>query len=258
MIDPPPTPYITSLGRNRRRVLSVGLTLIVLMGGGFAALHHARQTRHWSRLLSLDSAAVLGDPDLTAFAIAQAKPLYAAHCAQCHGREMQGNRSLGAPNLRDSHWLFGEGSLFEIERTVLYGVRSGHSKSHDVTDMPPFGLTGRLSTAQISDLVQYLLKLERQPYEEAAANAGRTLYFDTAKANCGDCHGDTARGNSDYGAPDLTADRWRTGDDAQVFFSAIYFGQHHLMPAWIGTLSLAQIRALAIFVYARSHGIADE
>lgn len=258
MIDPPPTPTIASLGRNRRRVLGIGIMLLMLIAGGLTALHHARQTRQWSRLLTLDSAAVLGDRGLTAFAIAQAKPLYATHCARCHGRDMQGDRSLGAPNLQDSHWLFGEGSLFEIERTLLYGVRSGLSKSHDVTDMPAFGLTGRLSTAEISNLVQYLLKLNGQPHEEAAANQGRTLYFDVAKANCSDCHGDTARGNSDYGAPDLTTDTWRTGDDAKVFFQAIYSGQHRIMPAWIGTLSLAQIRALAIFVYARSHGIADE
>lgn len=201
---------------------------------------------------------MIGDRSLTAFAISQAKPLYAAHCAECHGRDLQGDRSQGAPNLRDPHWLFGDGSLFEIERTVLYGVRSGHGKSHDVTDMPPFGLTGRLSAAEIGDLVQYLLKLEGQPHEEAAANEGRAIYFDVAKANCGDCHGDNARGNADYGAPDLTTDTWRTGDDAKVFFQAIYFGQHRIMPAWITTLSLAQIRALAIFVYLRSHGVADE
>jgi cytochrome c oxidase cbb3-type subunit 3 len=258
MIDPPPTPHTASLGRNRRRFLGVGIAALLMIGGGWAVLHHARQSRQWSRLLTTDSAVLIGDSRLTAFAITQAKPLYAARCASCHGQDLQGDRTHGAPNLRDTHWLYGEGTLLEIERTLLYGVRSGHGKSHDVTDMPAFGLTGRLSSAQIGQLVQYLLKLEGQPHEQAAAREGQALYFDVAKANCGDCHGDTARGNADYGAPDLTTDTWRTGDDAKEFFQAIYSGQHRIMPAWIGTLSLAQIRALAIFVYVRSHGAADE
>jgi cytochrome c oxidase cbb3-type subunit 3 len=257
MIDPPPPQPSASPPLKRRHLSRIALILAVLIVAGSVIHHHLHQQQLRSRLLTADGARVMQDRELTAFAISWARPLYAAHCASCHGADMRGNRIKGGPNLLDKSWLFGDGSVFEIERTVLYGVRSEQSKSHNVTDMPAFGLTGRLSDAEIRNLVQYLLQLEGQPHQTAAASEGRIIYFDVAKANCADCHGETAQGNSDYGAPDLTTDMWRTGDDAQVFFQAIYFGQHRIMPGWIGRLSLGQIRALALYVYARSHGASD-
>jgi cytochrome c oxidase cbb3-type subunit 3 len=258
MIDPPPPQPSASSGLNRRHLSRIALLLAVLIVAGLVIHRQLHQQQLQSRLLTVDGARVMQDRELTAFAISWAKPLYAAYCAGCHGADLRGNRGKGAPNLLDKNRLFGDGSVFEIERTVLYGVRSEHSKSRNVTDMPAFGLTGRLSDAEIHALVQYLLQLSGQPHQAAAASEGRIIYFDVAKANCADCHGETAQGNSNYGAPDLTTDTWRTGDDAQVFFQAIYFGQHRIMPGWIGRLSLAQIRALALYVYARSHGAADE
>ena len=249
MIDPPTA--------NRRILAGITAVCMLLLAGGLLVQHRLRQSQLWNRMLLTNDAGVLGDHELTAFAISKAKPLYAAHCSGCHGEGMQGDRGKGAPNLRDKYWLFGDGSMIEIERTVLYGVRSKHSKSRNVTDMPAFGLTGRLSEAEIRNLVQYLLQLSGQPHRTAAATEGRAVYNDVAKANCADCHGETGQGNSAYGAPDLTVDEWHSGDDSQVFYDAIYSGQHRIMPGWLGTLDLAQIRALAIYVYARSHGVTD-
>jgi cytochrome c oxidase cbb3-type subunit 3 len=99
--------------------------------------------------------------------------------------------------------------------------------------------------------VQYLLQLNGRPYEVQAANDGRALYFGVA--NCGDCHGPDARGNNDYGAPDLTRNVWSNGGDPQSLYTSIYAGRHHIMPAWRTTLSLEQIRALATYVYSVSH-----
>jgi cytochrome c oxidase cbb3-type subunit 3 len=248
MTDPP---------SNRRILAGIIAFCVLLLGVGLLVQHRVRQAQLWNRLLLGDGTGVLRDHELTAFAISKAKPLYAAHCSTCHGDRLQGDRGKGAPNLADKYWLFGDGDLIGIERTVLYGVRSGQGKSRNVTDMPAFGLTGRLSEAEIRNLVQYLLQLSGKPHQSAAATEGRAVYNDVAKANCGDCHGGTGQGNSDYGAPDLTVDPWSSGDDAQVFYDAIYFGQHRIMPGWIGTLDLAQIRALAIYVYAKSHGAAD-
>ncbi len=76
------------------------------------------------------------------------------------------------------------------------------------------------------------------------------MYFGVA--NCPDCHGSDGRGNPDYGAPDLTANVWNSGGTDQALYDAIYFGQHRIMPAWIDTLTLAQIRALAVYVYSAS------
>jgi cytochrome c oxidase cbb3-type subunit III len=255
MIDPAPTPPTPQSAvrnaRRRRAQICIISALLIATAGGFYFIQHLRGEQLRTRLLLKDTEAIVKDRQLTDFAAAEARPLYAKHCAPCHGADMKGNPKLGAPNLIDRVWLFGDGSVFDIERTVLYGVRSEQSKSHNVADMPAFGSTGRLSEAEIRNLVQYLLQLRSLPHQAAAAIQGRAVYHDVAKANCADCHGDTAQGNSDYGAPDLTVNVWNSSD-AQALYDAIYFGQHRIMPGWIGVLSLQQIRALAVYVHSAS------
>src|SRR5262249_62398072 len=62
-----------------------------------------------------------------------AKPAYAAHCASCHGQDLQGDHAKGAPSLKDGVWLYEDGSIGSIERTVLYGIRSGQGRSEEHT-----------------------------------------------------------------------------------------------------------------------------
>jgi len=220
---------------------------LLLLAAAAAMSLHLRREHLASRLLAVPPDAAASDPSLVRFAVAQARPLYARYCSSCHGADMRGNPALGAPNLTDSVWLYGDGSVHEIELTVLYGVRSGVGKAHNVTDMPAYGLTGRLREGEIRDVVQYVLELAGRPYQVAAANEGRTLY--AGVPNCADCHGFDGRGNSNYGAPDLTANVWNSGGDPQALFNDIYYGEHRMMPAWIDTLSLMQIRALAVYIH---------
>jgi cytochrome c oxidase cbb3-type subunit 3 len=51
-------------------------------------------------------------------------PLYAANCAVCHGPTGSGNRSVGAPNLRDAIWLYGgdEASVRTSIEQARFGV----------------------------------------------------------------------------------------------------------------------------------------
>jgi cytochrome c oxidase cbb3-type subunit 3 len=234
------------------RFLAVAAILSITVAG-FAYGMRIHRDRLYVRLLEADSVELLKDPQLTAFAASEGKPLFAAHCASCHGQDLRGDPKIGAPNLVDSVWLYQQGSVFDIERTVLYGARSGMSKSRNVTDMPPFGLTGRLSDAEIRNLVQYVLQLSGRPHQTQAAIDGHALYLNAAKANCGDCHGENGRGNPDYGAPNLTRDVWNSGGQPEDLYRAIYSGQHRVMPGFYGTLSLEQIRALSVYVYLESH-----
>lgn len=224
---------------------------LLLAAAGIGGYHHLRRERQAFRLLSADVNTVTRDPELVRIAALQAAPLYATHCARCHGVDMTGNKGLGAPNLADRVWLYGSGSVADIERSIAYGIRSGYGKSRNVTDMPAFGSMGVLSTSDVRNVVQYVLQLSHRPYQADAANAGRTVY--RGRANCGDCHGDDGRGNPDYGAPDLTRNVWNSGGDPQELYNAVYFGQHRIMPAWIGTLSLEQIRALAVYISTAAH-----
>jgi cytochrome c oxidase cbb3-type subunit 3 len=244
---------IKSLGFKRRTQLLTLTALLSVAAAAALAGVHVRHEHLLARLLTTDTEAVVKDRELTAFAQEIAKPLFAANCARCHGADMTGNSAIGAPNLTDGVWLFDSGDVFDIERTILYGIRSGASKSHNVTDMPAFGSTGRLSASEIRNLVQYIDQLSRRPHQAQAAIEGRAVYFDAAKGNCDDCHGYGARGNSDYGAPNLTQNVWNSGADDQSLYAAIYYGEHHIMPGFFGTLSLEQIRALAVYVYMASH-----
>jgi cytochrome c oxidase cbb3-type subunit III len=211
---------------------------------------HFRSERLRQQLLATPPEAVADDPALVRFASAQARPLYVLHCAACHGPDLHGNTAIGAPNLTDSVWLYGDGSVYDIERTLLYGIRSGEDQAHNESEMPAFGLRGLLNEAQIDNVVQYLLQLSGRPYVAAAASEGRTVY--SGAGNCGDCHGPDGRGSTDYGAPDLTRNVWNSGGDPKSLYAAIYSGQHRMMPAWRGSLTLTQIRALATYVYAAS------
>jgi cytochrome c oxidase cbb3-type subunit 3 len=232
------------------------LAVLALVGGVLLAANVAGQReRMWGRLLRTLPDQVVADPQLVGFAMAQARPLYGEHCAGCHGAKLQGNPALGAPNLADSTWLYGAGSVYDIERTLLYGIRTGRSKAHAITDMPAFGLTGRLSDGEIRNVVQYVLQISGNNYDAPAANEGRAIFH--GKADCTDCHGMDARGDSGYGAPDLTRNVWNSGGDAASLYTAVYSGQHHVMPAWLGTLSLQEIRALAVYVYCASHPTSD-
>ncbi|UUL84046.1 cytochrome-c oxidase, cbb3-type subunit III [Sphingomonas qomolangmaensis] len=58
--------------------------------------------------------------DQPSAAAARGGALYTNNCAACHGEEGRGNRTLGAPNLTDSIWLFG-GDRGSLTTTLING-----------------------------------------------------------------------------------------------------------------------------------------
>ncbi len=237
--------------RSLRRVIArPGLVLALALAGALVyRAVHVRQLE--AQLLRSVPSAVVREPELVRFAVGLAVPVYARHCASCHGADLRGNRSLGAPDLEDRVWLYGFGTVGDIEATLLYGIRSGHPKAHNITDMPALGRIGQLSAAEVRDVVEYVYSLSHADYDHAAARRGSALFND--KGSCYDCHGSDASGNIDYGAPDLTDHVWLYGGDRATLYDSIYNGRHGLCPAWIRKLGPAQIRALAVFLYERSH-----
>jgi len=226
--------------------------------GAVAAVAVLSALCYWLHLRSLEAmlvrqwpAEVAHSPGLMRFAVSLARPVYAAHCASCHGASLRGDHAIGAPNLADSVWLYGDGGIGDIEHTILYGIRSGHPKARNVTDMPAEGRTHQLSELEVNDLVEFVLALSRQPHEETAAERGRKLFYD--KGNCFDCHASDANGNTDYGSPALLGPTWNYGGDRLTLRRTIYNGRHGLCPAWIIRLTPWQIRALAVYLYVESH-----
>ena len=257
-------------GRTHRWTL-LALALLVAIGGGLAERARLHREQLAYRLLAALPDAAAQDPGLTRFAASVAKPAFAAHCAACHGVDMRGNPAVGAPDLTDGTWLWGSGSVYDIERIILYGVRAGISKTRDVDDMPAFGLKGTfayqgvpgfedrivggaaLDSGEVRDLVQYLLKINHRPYQPEAASIGERLSHE-GSTSCRDCHAPDLKGVSDYGAPDLTVNVWNNGGTPRDLYDSIYYGRHRLMPAWQGLLTLEQIRALAVYIHSVSHG----
>ena len=62
------------------------------------------------------------------FMAAQGKPLYDGLCVACHGVDGKGNQELGAPDLTDGYWLYGNSK--ESMRTTITQGRHGVMPAH--------------------------------------------------------------------------------------------------------------------------------
>lgn len=75
------------------------------------------------RSLSNKPAATPSESD-SAAKIEAGKTVFEANCNSCHGDDARGNAELGAPNLTDSHWIYG-GDHASVLNSV-WGGRQGH------------------------------------------------------------------------------------------------------------------------------------
>ena len=69
-------------------------------------------------VLSLGPAAQRSHPN--AIASMRGRAVFEAQCVSCHGASGEGNRSVGAPSLRDDIWLYG-GSREEVRQQIELG-----------------------------------------------------------------------------------------------------------------------------------------
>jgi cytochrome c oxidase cbb3-type subunit III len=238
--------------RARRRLWNwIAGGVLVLLAAALAGLVIWRHQMD-ARLLITDPADIARRPDLVRYAVSVAKPAYASHCASCHGDGMQGEHAKGAPSLKDRIWLYEDGSVGSVERTLLYGIRSGNGKARNITDMPPLGRNMQLSSAEVTDVATYVRSMSGEPGDPAAVQRGSNIF--QTKGVCYDCHSGDASGNPDYGAPALNDREWLYGGDFSTVYNSIYSGRHGICPAWIGKLKPAVIRALAVYLNQVSHG----
>ncbi len=195
-------------------------------------------------------AEVKGNGDLFAFARVAGNAAFQTNCAPCHGRGGQG--FPGYPNLNDDDWLWG-GSIEDIERTILYGIRDVHKQTR-ASQMPRYGADKLLNDNQIGDVAEYVLGLSGglsgRSTEVTAAARGAAIF----KEQCVACHGDTGVGKTEQGAPNLTDAIWLYGATKPAIIESIRTGRGGTMPAWNGRLSPITIKALAIYVHSLGGG----
>jgi cytochrome c oxidase cbb3-type subunit 3 len=223
---------------------------VIVLVLGYSAYAWADEYLLSRRLMAESPDRIPMDPALTSYAIQWGKAAFQANCVSCHGVDMKGSQRTGVPNLTDNIWLYDFGRVSDIERTVLYGIRAGLGKSHNVTDMPAIGRQNALSPAEIKDVIAYVRSLHKQEADPAAVERGTNIFQD--KGVCYDCHSRDASGIPDYGAPSLIDDDWLYGGDDQTLYKSIYDGRHGKCPAWINKLSFATIRAIAVYVHSVS------
>ncbi len=231
--------------------VALAVAIIVAIGAGFVArAYYAEWSMQRALLLAYPDAIPL-NPELANYAAEIGQPAAAQNCASCHGAELKGDQSKGAPNLTDKIWLFDFGDVSDIERTVMYGIRSGHSKMRNVTDMPGLGSLKRLTPEQVNDVVDYTLSLTSKQGDPAVLARGKELF--EGDGLCYDCHARDGAGSPDYGAPSLTDNEWIFGGDRATVLRSVNDGRHGLCPAFIDKLDLATIRGIAIYIHRISH-----
>ncbi|MBI5320591.1 cytochrome-c oxidase, cbb3-type subunit III [Bradyrhizobium sp.] len=199
------------------------------------------------KLAATPLAEIEKDPAMLALARASGKAAFGDNCAPCHGTGGAGAK--GYPNLNDDEWIWG-GKPDQIEKTIQFGARSGHAKAHEGA-MLAFGKDGVLKPAEIVTVANYVRSLSGLStgagYDAAA---GKKLFAD----NCASCHGDAGKGNQEMGAPNLTDKIWLYGSDEASLVETITNGRAGVMPAWVGRLDPATIRALAVYVHSLGGG----
>ncbi len=226
---------------------------------GFVLLHAASQHQALRRRFLMASPdSVAEDAVLLRYGLDRGAGGYAQHCAGCHGADLKGDRSRGVPDLTDQDWLYGTGRVGEIERIILYGIRSGDSRAQNLASMPAFATANPypryriepLSPAEMRDVTELLYSFQHpQAADAAAVERGTAIYH--GKGYCFDCHSDHARGDSAIGAPNLTDATWLYGDGSRAaIYQSIAHGLGGVCPAWHGRLAADTIRAIAVYVHS--------
>ncbi len=186
------------------------------------------------------------DPDLQAYAQAIGQSVFGDNCATCHGTGGVGTK--GYANLRDDVWLWG-GSLSDIHRTIEVGIRSDHPDTR-FSQMPAFGRDQMLTSAQISDLTEYVVGLSRRKADAAAVARAAPTYAE----QCAACHGVEGLGDQTKGAPNLTDQEWLYGSSRDDIRVQIWGGRGGVMPSWKTRFDPETLKALAVYIHANAGG----
>src|ERR1700675_3191719 len=104
-------------------------TIVAILGFLIGAAVFANTGHVERKLLRADPDILTSDPALLRFAIRRGLPLFANHCAACHGVSGAGNPVTGVPNLTDGDWLYGSVRVADIEQIIEYWSSSRTSSA---------------------------------------------------------------------------------------------------------------------------------
>lgn len=232
------------------------LALVLFAAGSLAACGGPNREAVLAQLDKLKVDEALKDAKLHASAIEVGKGVYEENCQACHGPDLKGVRAQHTPDLTDAKWIYAGDDLdtFEmhpsdIERTVLFGIRSGHAKARNEAIMPGRGAGSNLTPAEIDQVAEFTLQLAGQKVDAAKAALGRKVY--DGKGGCYDCHATDGVGDSSIGSADLTQPAtWLYGADRASLMVSLTDGRAGVCPSFEGKLKPAEIKAVSLYVFA--------
>ncbi len=173
--------------------------------------------------------------------------MFRTYCAQCHGAGAGGVQAGGYPSLLDNDWLWGR-TLEDIHLTIAHGIRNETDPDARWSQMPAFG--DMLESAEIDQVVNYVMSLSGEAQDAQAAAAGETVFMD----NCAACHGDDLKGNQDLGAPNLLANNYTFERSIDGIAAQVVNPRYGVMPAWSPRLEPATVKSLAVYVHSLGGG----
>ncbi|RWO75081.1 MAG: cytochrome-c oxidase, cbb3-type subunit III [Mesorhizobium sp.] len=188
---------------------------------------------------------ILTDDALREFAVAAGAAAFKVNCTQCHGSGAQGSK--GFPNLNDDDWLWG-GSPDQIKQTITHGLRFPSDPDTRLSEMPAFG--DIITADQIAQVSAYVASLSGKVRDASLIQPGAKVFAE----NCVACHGDNAKGNREFGAPDLTDAIWLYGSGETAIAAQVRAPKQGVMPAWVGRLGEIKVKELAVYVHSLGGG----
>lgn len=250
--------------RSAKSLLWVALAAGLLV---WPVIHSIHVTRDGARLLRLLPDEIPANKALNAFAMARGRAAFARHCAGCHGIAGEPDALHGVPDLRDRDWLYGSGRIGELERVILYGIRSGNSKGWNLASMPAFGTPHpysryaipALTPQELGDVTEYVYSFQHRDADSSAVVRGKQVFEGQSRGLCWDCHGGLGTGDTSIGAPNLRDGIWLFGDGSRrSIYTSIASGRAGSCPAWIGKLSPVTIVAVAVYTHSLSQAAGED
>ena len=249
-------------------------------GGTAGSTEPEEEPAEWlakpQELASIPTNRIIKSIRLNGIAMKLGREIYENECASCHGDDLKGRRDRHTPDLTDADWRFSGDDLpsgglrkrpSDVEWTVRYGIRSHHPYTRGTEgamlafnpqyrttdDTKDYGTAEYLNAVEIDDVAEYVLQLGGQKFDAAKAARGKALFFNNAKGNCFDCHGEDGTGIDTIGSTDLTKTRlYLYGSDRASIVESITKGRHGFMPAFDDKLKPEEIKAVSVYVFSRA------
>ncbi|MDO5896055.1 cytochrome-c oxidase, cbb3-type subunit III [Agrobacterium sp. Azo12] len=203
------------------------------------------QSIYLDKIAASSLADIQADNELLQFAVAGGSAAFKVNCIQCHGSGASGG--AGFPNLNDDDWLWG-GSADDIYTTITHGIRFADDDDTRLSEMPAYA--DMLQSQEIKQVAAYVVSLTGTPRDASMVEPGKQIFAD----NCASCHGEDAKGNREFGAPNLADAIWLKVEGEDGIAAQVRAPKHGVMPAWGERLGDATVKQLALFVHSLGGG----